>query len=291
MGLRLGTPPIEFNFWRQQDGPRSHPKVEIEPERGVIIGGGARVFKEDGSSPDNLLTALFPQVDSPGSRQTWVASSKDHAFTSPALLEAWCVTADLDPRDVYVARAANASDTGFVDISSYLPKEYELVAGGARTFFQEPAVTVQYPGALLLTSSPVISSSTRDSLGWSASATDHLTQSPVAVESYAIGINRDVLSSHKLKVVFDSEQGAVANHPTAERMLDRWIGPGRANGIVVGGGVEQREGFQGGNFLTSSWPIEDWSDPAGWRGTSEDHNVPDPVSLVVTAFAIIEDGE
>jgi hypothetical protein len=92
----------------------------------------------------------------------------------------------------------------------------------------------------------------------------------------------------KLKVVFDSEQGPVANHPIAERTLERWINPDRAKGVVVGGGVEQR-GPEGGNFLTSSWPIEALDHPIGWRGTSQDHNVPNPVSLVVTAFAIIED--
>jgi len=61
MPLRLGTPPVEFNFFREQDGPRSHPRVEITPEKGVIIGGGAHVYKEDGSGPENMLTALYPE--------------------------------------------------------------------------------------------------------------------------------------------------------------------------------------------------------------------------------------
>jgi len=147
---------------------------------------------------------------------------------SEAILEAWCVTATLAAGDVYVGRAANAIDTGVAQMWAQLPKEYELVAGGARAFFEEEpdpgVVELRYAGALLLASAPLLNAASNP-IGWYASATDHLVPSPVAVEAYAIGINRDVLRQHKLLVVFDSEQGAVADHPTAERTLERWISP------------------------------------------------------------------
>lgn len=80
MPIRLGHPPLEFNFYREQAGPANHPRVEIRPEVGVIIGGGAHVYKEDGSSPENMLTALYPEIeDTTGQPTTWVASSKNHA--------------------------------------------------------------------------------------------------------------------------------------------------------------------------------------------------------------------
>jgi hypothetical protein len=28
MPIRLGSPPLEFNFYREQDGPRSHPELK-----------------------------------------------------------------------------------------------------------------------------------------------------------------------------------------------------------------------------------------------------------------------
>jgi len=178
------------------------------------------------------------------------------------------VTADIDIDDVYVGRAASTAETGVAQTWARLPKEYELVAGGARAFFEEPGNSgVGYAGALLLASSPLLSG-TGIPHGWYASATDHMITSPVAVEAFAMGINRDVLRAHKLLVVFDSELGAVANHASAERTLERWISPDRSNGVVVGGGVEPR-GTLGGNFLTSSWPITDWSNAIGWRGKAK----------------------
>jgi hypothetical protein len=282
MPIRLGTPPIEFNFFREQSGPASHLFIELRPETGTIIGGGAHVYKEDGSSSENLLTALYPQDDFPGDQKTWVARAKDHVHASPAEIEAWCVTAEIDRDAVYVGRAANATDSGVIQTWSHLPVEYRLVAGGARAFLED-----SYAGALLLASSPLLSSGFGEAIGWYAAATDHIVKSPVVVEAYAIGINRDLLADHKLEVVFDSELGASANHPVAERTLERWITPDLDNGIVVGGGVEPR-GPLGGNFLTSSWPITDWSKPIGWRGTSQDHVVPSPLALNVTAFAIVE---
>jgi hypothetical protein len=248
----------------------------------VIIGGGAHVYKEDGSSPDNMLTALYPHSDFAGEETSWVASSKDHGHTSQATLEAWCVTAKAAKDDVYVGRAANAADTGVMQAWSYLPKEYELVSGGARAFYAEPPDA----GALLFSCSPVFNTA-GDPIGWYAAASDHLTRSPVAVEAYAVGISRDVLDQHKLEVVYDDELGPVANHRTAERTLERWI-TDRTPGIVVGGGVTESRGVMGGNFLTSSWPIIEWSEPIGWRASSQDHAVPSPTALKVTAFAIVQ---
>jgi hypothetical protein len=96
----LGSPPVRFGVDRLSEGVLSHPKAQIQHGADVLIGGGGRVRKPDDSTPQNMLTALYPETDGRGVT-SWVASSKDHGLTSPAWIDLWVVSAEIDQTSVY----------------------------------------------------------------------------------------------------------------------------------------------------------------------------------------------
>jgi hypothetical protein len=277
MRIMLGTPPLEFNTYNTTGQTAGHAHVNLHPPRGIIIGGGAEVNFDPGAG--NMLTALYPDTQT----NTWVARSKDHGISSPASVHAWCITAMVSPDDVYVARAANANHTGMTEARAILPKEYELVSGGARAYLEDQPDA----GALLVTSFPWLSDRGVHE-GWIAAATDHIVTSPVAVEAYAVGLSKAVIARHRLRVLGDTKTGAGPTaHPSAEVTLRPEIERVDGRGVVTGGGGIPVPAAVS-NFLFQSFPLADPDKPDAWRVWSKDHDgVNAPTQRMVTAFAII----
>ena len=275
MKIMLGTPPLEFNTYVKVGPVGSHARVDLQPPRGVIIGGGAQVAYEPG--PGNFLTALYPDTTT----NTWRARSKDHRISSPAMVHAWCITAMVSADDVYVARGAKASHTGMTEARAFLPKEYQLVGGGARAYLADQPDA----GALLVTSFPWADERTLHE-GWTAAATDHIITSPVAVEAYAIGLSKEVIARHRLRVFSNTSMGAPDSDPEAEVALTAALAKVDQRGVVTGGVVDRSPPVS--NFLFESFPRPDGNKPTGWQVWSTDHDgVSAPARREVTAFAII----
>lgn len=235
-----------------------------------MIGGGALVEWEPGYG--NMLTGSWPGDDS----GSWQASSKDHGAPSPAVLKIWCIEARVKRREVYVARATNAIHTGQIAAHAVLPEEYVLVGGGGRAFLQEDDA-----GCLLTQSYP-----TADNVdGWTAAAADHMAQSPVVVEAHAVGIHRDFLESHKLRVVrVKSKKPQRAAHPQWRvNMSSLFVG--RKRGVVTcGGGLPDSSR----TFLWETYPDEEEAGKAtGWVAASKDHFVSAPTHLTTFGIAIV----
>jgi hypothetical protein len=281
---RIGTPPLVFDTWTRNSYQESHPKAQLIPPKewkdqgeskvrkiGPVIGGGAVVLNQVAG---NMLTGSWPE---PGE---WLATSKDHGRNAQdeEVVKAWCITANIKPTDVYVARAANAEPTGLVDAQAILPPGYALVSGGARAYLQDAPLHLSYEllGSLLVASIPVERPD-----GWYAAATDHGTQSPVSVEAYAVGIRNDVLGAHKLR----GNVGLPSSSTTPSHTPHAHGDPitGARDGVLTGGGGIPEHTHH--TYLIRTYPEdENCANARYWEAESTDHG--QPVQAILTAWAV-----
>jgi len=81
---RNGAPSPESVFFKAQSGRQSHPSATASVQSGyVLVGGGAEV---NWQGAGNLLTASYP--DGQGG---WIAASKDHIVSDPAVIIAYAI--------------------------------------------------------------------------------------------------------------------------------------------------------------------------------------------------------
>jgi hypothetical protein len=152
-----------------------------------------------------------------------------------------------------------------------IPKEYKLLAGGARDNFEGE-------GNLLTASFP------DGDRTWVARGKDHVTHDQATISVFAIGIydnkpEHDNEFEPLWEVAQFSATGGQAPHPSAEvSIAGDFIAKG---GVLVGGGAVVKNGPGADKLLTSSYP----KSATTWAG-----NAADPVNSDQAAITVFAQG-
>ncbi|MEK0083343.1 hypothetical protein [Benzoatithermus flavus] len=250
---RPRLPPLVIQIFSATSGVAAHPHAEARVPFGYkLIGGGARV---DYNGAGNILTASYPM----GRR--WIADSKDHDISDPAIITAYAIGL-FDPFnrwDVQVRQSTSAV-APHPTASVSVPFGYVMTGGGAR-------VDYAGNGNLLTASFP---SSRRT---WEARSKDHIHPDPASITAYVIGI-RARNGARGPRMIIASATTGVAAHPSGT------VSVGFPFQISGGGAIDNWTGA--GNLLTAIYP----SSPSTWTAAGKDHEVSDPANLTIYAIGL-----
>ena len=239
----------------------SHPRNSASSKkRGCkLIGGGARV---DWKEPGNLLTGSYPEGNS------WVVSSKDHLFDSPAKITAYAIYLydPLDQWDVKCVTRKTAEPSNRPEATARLPEGYQYTGGGALV---EGAAEA---GLLLTASKPNLDG--QKITGWIARGKDHLKADRGHATAWAIGIKP---KTGTMQVVPSVLEAVSQDHEP------QGVSPGGDGEVVVGGGAEVTWKGRKGGALTALHPA---SDGTAWHSAAKYHGELDDLTLVTYAIAV-----
>lgn len=259
-------------------GPAAHPSTSCAVDPGyVLVGGGAEIERNPGGTPltkGGLLTRSKPNADI----LTWLASSKDHAFSDPHRLRAYAIGMKLQRangtflttndllgqmyRFVQTSEEIANHPFAVADIrGSFSFQEGDVMLGGGAE-----ALGTFGGGQLLIASTPLTAT------GWLVAAKDHGVSDPSFVEASVIGIRRCPATWGRCFVtgIFPGAQAAVGN---GYHSMTRTIGPPFATTSV--GGRSEYDGP--GRLITDLFPV--MSPNGGSTVASKDHWFADTGSL------------
>ncbi|KAI0565758.1 MAC/Perforin [Gracilaria domingensis] len=215
-----------------------HPEAEIYVPKGwKVISGGADV---EFYGVGQLLTKSYPLVEN-GTPVGWFAQSKDHLKSDEGKIQAFAIGL-WDPFDTWevIVHQRTSSSRAHPRATAFLPSfsGYMVTGGGANNLWQEP-------GSLLVTSAPT----SGRSLGWVASAKDHLRSAPGSVTAYVIGMRLAEDPYRRITTRDRSSRFGPANHPSGTIYATQGFS-------FVGGGAEVSRGGVG-NMLVDLIPSAD----------------------------------
>ncbi|CAN8065321.1 unnamed protein product [Agarophyton chilense] len=239
-----------------------HPEAQVYVPRGwKVISGGAEVQYY---GVGQLLTKSYPILER-GIPVGWFAQSKDHLRSDRGKIQAFAV-ALWDPFNSWdvIVRQTTSLNAAHPRAHAFLPSfsGYMVTGGGANTLWNEP-------GSLLVTSAPTEGRS----LGWIASAKDHLQSAPSRVIAYVIGMRpregRNPPARER------STRFGPAQHPSGTIYATQ-------GSCFVGGGAKVSRGGLG-NMLVNLIP---GAEGKAFSSYSKDHLEPDHQYLTIYGIEV-----
>jgi hypothetical protein len=254
------TAQVEVRVFANSTGPGSDldtTVVEV-PADWSIIGGGATtnwVMPQ----PGQLLTSSYPLDE-----HHWVATSKAHSVSFPAMLSAFAIAIHnpggrLYDVKIFARRSTTNADTS--SMSASVDAGYAMTGGGAQT------VTAGV-GQLLTASYP-----SSDTV-WTANSKAHTVSSPGDIVAYAIGVKSKTGSPFPKVTRVASAASAPGEYPQNTLNV-------AASFILTGGGAWVQYATPVGCLLTGSVPVGSF----GWFAQAKDHSAADP-TCTMTVFVL-----
>ncbi|MEU5427668.1 hypothetical protein AB0H73_18995 [Streptomyces olivoreticuli] len=216
-------------------------EVTVGDDAMVAIGGGATAVEYPAGA---LLTASYPN----DSRTGWIVSAKDHAIAQSYQLTTYVIGLKIagmtrDELKNYLVYNSDGRAYGSTpSASSHLNSDTDvLLGGGFRTYWNGwgQLATGSYP------SGPV---------EWTAGSKDHLHASPGTIQTWAIGIKRNLPVGWIDTYPSYPVPSGVSNHPSASARVQ----PGY---VMTGGGGQVQCGGPG----CALWSLEPSIDNSGYQ--------------------------
>ena len=251
---------VEVKLFANSSQLAAHPIVVVEvPPDWSIIGGGATT-SWNGTDAGNLLVSAYP-LD----KHHWIASSKDHSVSSPAVLTAYAVAIKNPQQGLYDVKIFAQQSSGQTDnpsASVLVDSSYQMTGGGAKA-------ETGGPGLLLTASYP---SSDR---GWTTIAKAHSVSSPGSVTAYAIGVKSKTSKPFPPVTRFPSATSGGSLSPESTINVSSGF-------ILTGGGAEVQYSDTVGCLLTETSPKGNF----GWSGKAKAHSVPSTCTMTVFSLGL-----
>ncbi|AZQ70256.1 hypothetical protein EKH77_02635 [Streptomyces luteoverticillatus] len=228
-------------------------EITVGDDAMVAIGGGATAVEYPAGA---LLTASYPN----DSRTGWIVSAKDHAIKQEYQLTTYVIGLKIagmtrdELKNYLVYHDEGRAYGSTPSAASHLDSNTDvLLGGGFRTFWNGwgQLATGSYP------SGPV---------EWTASSKDHLHASPGTVQSWAIGIKRNLPVGTIDPYVSRPAASQRSNHPSSTARVE----PGF---VMTGGGGRVASDGQG----CALWSLDPSIDNSGYQTFSvraKDHAEP-----------------
>ncbi|MCE7003388.1 hypothetical protein LWC34_11190 [Kibdelosporangium philippinense] len=238
----------------------------IQPEdAGMLAIGGGVIGANTGAGA--MVTASYPTTDFSG----WKVSTKDHYTASPHYMEAYVIGMRIEGMSTEELRSKlyfdkkTSSWGSHPEASAGLDGRTHALLGGG--------FNVRYNGAgvLATASFPTGASS------WKARAKDHITADWGQIETYAVGIERNLPVGRVEAQLPGIASGTQSQHPAATASVT----PGF---VLTGGGAEAKYGNGWGSML---WQLQPASGVTqNFTASSKDHLHVSPATIDVYALGI-----
>jgi hypothetical protein len=231
--------------------------VEV-PSDWSIVGGGATtnwVLPQ----PGQLLTSSYPLDE-----HHWVATSKAHSVSFPAMLSAFAIAIHNPGGKLYDVKIFAQRSTSNADISAIsasVDAGYAMTGGGAQTL-------TAGVGQLLTASYPASEST------WTANSKAHTVSSAGDIVAYAIGVKSKTGQAFPRVTRLAGAASAPGEYPQNTLNV-------AASFILTGGGALVQYSSQVGCLLTGSVPVGSF----GWFGQAKDHTTADG-TCTMTVYAL-----
>jgi hypothetical protein len=285
--LDLGIARIGLFSADSNPGPNNEVRVSVDPDM-VVIGGGAVGDDQIGK----MLTASFPSPD----LKTWIVRAKDHMNSDPTAVTGYAIGLRIQ------------DSNGSVDLTRYL----HLTSATSRLVSHPDAFAPVWPNCVLLgggfevnwagagslatASFPTFDESNQP-LGWLARAKDHEVKSPACITTYAVCMEQVVTlddgtpqgKRFSVSPTSKHDLSVAQAHPAQSALLNNAKEPGNQYLMTGGGGDAQWEVTNGAGSLL--WKLQPVFEPGNinsqrFDAASKDHDIPDPVSIVVWVLGI-----
>ncbi|NRA66733.1 MAG: hypothetical protein HRU19_19755 [Pseudobacteriovorax sp.] len=238
-------------------------EIEVPDDYIVIGGGGAGTNAPFG----HLLVASYP-----GSQLgSWFISSKDHAgFQNPFKIKGYAVGLKVNglmrnELAQYVSLSQNKSTIDLIpEISTWTNSDQVILGGGLRP---------GNPSQLLISSYPVSEHE------WSAKTKAHFYFDYGDIETFAIGIDREIPHLGTIEQFITESQSNIVAHPTTTTRL-----PHNKDFLLAGCGVDVGDNPLG-NLVYEIRPLTE-SGQKACRVSSKDHGASSPAAITGYALGI-----